>query len=106
MAFFRVPTRDPMTRTTVHYTGRVQGVGFRYTAVQIAERFHVAGYVQNLPDGRVKLVAEGERTEVERFLDAVRDRLSRQIAAHSADPGAATGEFGDPTGEHTFMVRY
>ena len=50
-----------MIRNTVHYTGHVQGVGFRYTTTTIAGKHNVAGYVQNLPDGRVRLVAEGKR---------------------------------------------
>ena len=50
-------------RATVFYAGRVQGVGFRYTAREIACGYDVAGYVCNLPDGRVELVVEGAETE-------------------------------------------
>ena len=46
-------------RATVQYSGDVQGVGFRYTAVTIARGYNVSGYVQNLSDGRVRLVVEG-----------------------------------------------
>jgi acylphosphatase len=46
-------------RRMVHYRGRVQGVGFRYTTREIASQFDVMGYVQNLPDGQVLVVAEG-----------------------------------------------
>ena len=42
------------------FTGRVQGVGFRYTAQSIARRHPVTGYVRNLPDGTVELVARGK----------------------------------------------
>ena len=45
------------------YEGRVQGVGFRYTARRIAAGFDVAGYVRNLADGRVELVASGDDEE-------------------------------------------
>ena len=45
-----------MIRNTVRYTGHVQGVGFRYTTTNIAARFAVAGYVQNMPDGSVRVV--------------------------------------------------
>ena len=48
---------------TAHFSGRVQGVGFRYTVYQVAKEFEVSGYVQNLSDGRVRLEAEGERVE-------------------------------------------
>src|ERR1039458_5768136 len=44
---------------TVFFTGHVQGVGFRYTALQAAKEVEVAGFVTNLPDGRVQLEAEG-----------------------------------------------
>ena len=58
-----------MIRIDVEYTGRVQNVGFRYTTTNIAARFAVAGYVQNLSHGGVRLVAEGEKADVEEFLD-------------------------------------
>ncbi len=53
------------------YSGRVQGVGFRYSVKQIAVGFDVTGWVRNLPDGTVELLASGEASEVESFLDAV-----------------------------------
>jgi acylphosphatase len=77
----------------VHYTGRVQGVGFRATAEHIAGRYPVTGTVRNLPDGRVELLAEGERADVVAFLAAVRARFARQITNESADWQAVTGRF-------------
>jgi acylphosphatase len=53
-------------------SGRVQRVGFRWFAIEAAAREDVAGWVQNLPDGRVELLAEGEAEAVERFERAVR----------------------------------
>jgi len=58
---------------TVLYSGRVQGVGFRYTTKTVATGFDVTGTVRNLADGRVELVAEGNRSELEAFRDALRD---------------------------------
>jgi len=58
---------------TVIYTGRVQGVGFRYTTKQVATGFEVTGTVRNLPDGRVELITEGPREELEAFRAAMRD---------------------------------
>jgi acylphosphatase len=55
----------------VLFSGRVQGVGFRYTTCDVARDFSVAGYVKNLPDGRVEMVCEGSRQESTRFLEAV-----------------------------------
>jgi acylphosphatase len=59
-------------RLRIFYSGRVQGVGFRYTARNVAAGFEIAGIVRNLPDGRVELIAEGERGELEAFREAVR----------------------------------
>ena len=60
-------------RMTVFYSGSVQGVGFRYTAKTVATGYELPGTVKNLPDGRVELVAEGSREELEAFRAAVRD---------------------------------
>ena len=57
----------------VFYSGQVQGVGFRYTAKTVAAGFEVTGSVRNLPDGRVELIAEGRRDELEAFRSAIRD---------------------------------
>lgn len=59
-------------QAVVHYSGRVQGVGFRYTTRQIAQGYEVSGTVRNLDDGRVELVAEGDEEEVKQFLEAIR----------------------------------
>jgi acylphosphatase len=54
-------------RMTVFFSGRVQGVGFRYTAKAVAAGFEVTGTVKNLPDGRVELIAEGSHAELDAF---------------------------------------
>jgi acylphosphatase len=53
-------------------SGRVQGVGFRYFTEATAQREGVAGWVRNLPDRSVEVVAEGDADAVERFERAVR----------------------------------
>ncbi len=63
----------------VHFSGRVQGVGFRFAALQVAREFEVAGFVRNLPDGRVELEAEGRPDEVAAFVAAVAARMHGQI---------------------------
>ncbi|HEY2761315.1 MAG TPA: acylphosphatase, partial [Pirellulales bacterium] len=80
-------------RSTVYYSGNVQGVGFRFTARSIARGFAVTGYVENLPDGRVHLVAEGQTREVDAFLADVRERFSGNLRGERIDIGPATGEF-------------
>lgn len=87
-------------RRKVEYTGCVQGVGFRATTRSIAGRFKVAGYVLNLPDGGVRVVAEGEPGELDRFLAAVRQRLGRYIEGTSELRLPPTGAF------EGFEVRY
>lgn len=80
-------------RRTVYFSGCVQGVGFRYTAESIAARYAVTGFVRNLHDGRVELVAEGSETELDRFQDAVEQALQANIREVSATNTTATGEF-------------
>ena len=53
----------------------MQGVGFRYATAQVAREFEVAGVVANLPDGRVRLEAEGTAGELEKFVAAVEERM-------------------------------
>lgn len=57
----------------VFYSGDVQGVGFRYTVKSVATGYEITGMVRNLADGRVQLVAEGAREELESFRQAIRD---------------------------------
>jgi len=64
---------------SVHFTGHVQGVGFRYQTRQVAKEFDVSGMVRNLADGRVHLEAEGDRGEVDHFVREVEDRLGMYI---------------------------
>ena len=57
----------------VFYSGNVQGVGFRYTVKSVATGYEITGTVRNLPDGRVQMVAEGVREELEGFRRAIRE---------------------------------
>jgi len=82
-----------MIRLTVHFTGGVQGVGFRFTTANVARSFNVAGYVKNLPDGRVECVAEGERGEVLRFIADVEQAMDHHITHVTKTESAAMGEF-------------
>lgn len=83
----------------VLYQGRVQGVGFRYTAQHLASHYAVAGYVCNLPEGDVELVAEGEAAEVDAFLTAVGQRM-----AYGIDRAVVQAE--TPTGRRGFHIHY
>jgi len=85
-----------MIARQVYYEGRVQGVGFRFTARHIAKGYDVTGWVMNLPDGRVELHTCGESDEVHAFLNAIRDSelnsCIRKIEVHEIPPlQGATG---------------
>ena len=82
-----------MSRREVVYRGRVQGVGFRWTAQRIAQRFDVTGFVKNLADGSVKLVAEGSASELDGFFAAIQDHMSGNIRECSVVEIEPTGEF-------------
>ena len=62
-----------------YFAGRVQGVGFRYTARALAQRHGVVGFVRNMADGRVELEAEGPSTQVSEYLEALQREMGRYI---------------------------
>lgn len=63
-----------MPSKQVFYSGRVQGVGFRYSVKRIASGFEVTGWVKNLPDGRVELQASSlEEEELDAFLEDIQN---------------------------------
>lgn len=78
---------------TVFFTGRVQGVGFRFSTLQVAKEFEVAGFVANLPDGRVRLEAEGQAAEVEAFVSAVEIRMHGYIRNVERTAGKRAPQF-------------
>jgi acylphosphatase len=85
-----------MKRSRLHifYSGKVQGVGFRYTVKTVAAGFEVVGIVRNLMDGRVELISEGSREELEAFQQAIRDEgLEHFIHKAEVSWNEATSEF-------------
>jgi acylphosphatase len=88
-------------RLAARFEGHVQGVGFRFTTVHLAQRHRVTGFVRNLSDGDVDLVAEGEASEISAFLGDLRTssiyRFVRREHLAWSDP---RGEFAN------FDVRY
>ena len=81
-------------RMHIYYSGRVQGVGFRYTVKSVATGFEVSGTVRNLPDGRVELAAEGAREELEAFRKAIQDsEVGRFVRQETVGWSEAKNEF-------------
>ena len=88
-------------RVHVFYTGRVQGVGFRITAEETAQETGVVGWVKNLRDGRVELVAEGEEDVLQRFLATIRGgSMKNFISQMDVSWSSASDTFDE------FVIRY
>lgn len=89
-----------LQRRQVLYSGHVQGVGFRYTTRSVARNYEITGYVRNLPDGSVEVVAEGSVDQLDGFLGEINDRLSGRIQQVQCDQRPAQQEFAN------FGIRY
>ena len=89
----RLAMPQTMHRRTCYFTGRVQGVGFRYTVKNVALQYKVHGFVKNLPDGRVELVMEGPDPDMDRLVDDVSQRMNGFIKKVDSVEDPATGEF-------------
>ena len=88
-------------RIHVFYSGQVQGVGFRITVEEMAQRFGAVGWVKNLRDRRVELMAEGEEDSLFKFLDAIRaGPMKNFIKGIDVSWSEATGTFEE------FEIRY
>jgi len=88
-------------RAHVYYAGRVQGVGFRFTAERLALEQGLRGWVKNLPDGRVELVCEAPKADLEALLKNIQESmLGRTIKNADCTWLVATNEFTD------FSVEY
>lgn len=81
-------------RITVRYEGRVQGVGFRFTVVRLAQELNVTGWVKNEFDGSVSMVAEGAENDLMSLLQSVKNsHLGRYITNELIRRSTATKEF-------------
>ena len=94
-----------MPHALITYTGRVQGVGFRWTCERLARGFAVAGYVMNQPDGGVLLEAEGERGALDAFLASIDDAMAGNIVGKGTAWCESQGNFGDSTAPGSFVIR-
>ena len=67
------------TARHIFFSGRVQGVGFRFTTQRIAERCGLAGFVRNCTDGRVETLVQGPADDVATFLEQLREAFAGYI---------------------------
>jgi acylphosphatase len=87
-----------MKRVHVFISGKVQGVFFRVWTFRYAQKLKLAGWVRNLPDGRVEILVEGSRRKIDKFLKLV-----------STGPGLSEiehieTEWGEPKGLENFKI--
>ena len=92
--------KSELVRRHIIYTGHVQGVFFRATTADLSRGFSVAGYVRNLPDGTVELVAEGSTQQVDAFLGSIARHFEGHITRVQSTEQPARG------GESGFEIRY
>jgi acylphosphatase len=88
------------SRYDIIFTGRVQGVNFRWTTCQVAGRFDVTGWVRNERDGSVRCVVEGAPGELEAFVAAVEEAMSGYVKDTRVTREEAVGDL------EGFGVRY
>ncbi|MBU0549233.1 MAG: acylphosphatase [Candidatus Omnitrophica bacterium] len=80
-------------RIHVFYSGRVQGVGFRFTAQDTARDLGILGWVRNLSDGRVELIAEAEEPVLKNFLARIEQDFKDYLRHSDVHREQSTGEF-------------
>ncbi len=89
----RNTTMENYRRIEVHYSGNVQGVGFRYRTRNTAQVYDLSGFVRNLDDGRVHLVAEGEKEDLISFLREIDQQMERYVRNKSVVWVKASNQF-------------
>jgi acylphosphatase len=89
----RAGAAKTMNRRTCHFSGHVQGVGFRYTAQNIAMQYNVSGYVRNLDDGRVEMLVEGPDDQIDQVVQGIKQRMEGFIRKVDSQTSPGTGEF-------------
>lgn len=89
-----------MISKRIIFQGRVQGVGFRYTVMELARGFEIRGQVKNLGDGSVELIAVGEAAEVREFIDEI--STESPVAHHIQQ--VTEEDFAEPLGLKGFRI--
>lgn len=88
-----------MEKVILHISGNVQQVGFRAKTVAIANALDIKGNIQNLPDGRVKIIAEGEDADLERFIKGINIKNTFIYVSDIAK------EYSTPTGDYKYFYK-
>ena len=91
-----------MKQKGVHafFSGMVQGVCFRFISRELANRHRIKGWVRNLFDGRVELIAEGADEDIDNFLSDLRSEFKRHITDFQLEEVAVSGDYKD------FQIRF
>ena len=96
--------KKDIDRSTVHvqviFKGHVQGVGFRFTVQRLASKYTVAGWVKNVHNGDVEVVAQGASSDVDMFLSAIREDFSSYIRDEEISYAPAIGSLSN------FQIRF
>ena len=85
---------ESVVRCEVIFRGRVQGVGFRATTCAVARHYTINGYVVNLGDGDVRMIAEGTRGTVSRMIQEVLREMGENIREYTETWGPSANETG------------
>ena len=86
-----------MRQTAKHivFSGRVQGVGFRFTAFNIANRYGLTGHVRNLPDGTVEMIAQGQQENVDNCIRDIEGSFAGYISRTSDEEISTSPRYKD-----------
>jgi acylphosphatase len=86
-----------MDRTAKHilFSGQVQGVGFRYTARHIAGRYDITGFVRNLPDGNVEMLAQGPERDVDNCIADIQAEFAGYLRDTQIEPVPYSSRYTD-----------
>jgi acylphosphatase len=83
------------TAQHILFRGRVQGVGFRYTAHRIAARYDLTGFIRNLPNGSVEMLAQGSEEDIRNCIADIQDAFTGYIRNTQTDPVAPNPRYTD-----------
>ena len=77
------------------FSGSVQGVGFRFTVLNIASRYHLTGYVRNLTNGKVEMLAQGPAETIDSCIRDIEDSFSGYIRQTDIQPATPDPKLAD-----------